>query len=136
MTEYSDMVEEARLKQKAERWGKQVTSIQANNGIIETRFKNGDVHYEENKEGWVNINPLKKHYTTCDPNGTDYKVDIKNIPLFWKDKISEIDINPDFDSSQVRSAEARRILEMVSHAEPFLRLSLINKIMKQYGYQK
>ena len=51
MTEYSDMVEEARLKQKAEKWGKQVTSIQANNGIIETRFKNGDVHYEENKEG-------------------------------------------------------------------------------------
>ena len=48
MTEYTDMVEEARLKQKAERWGKQVTSIQANNGIIETRFKNGDVHYEEN----------------------------------------------------------------------------------------
>jgi hypothetical protein len=51
MTEYKNMVEEARLKQKAEKWGKQVTSIQANNGIIETRFKNGDVHYEENKEG-------------------------------------------------------------------------------------
>ena len=63
MTEYTDMVEEARLKQKAERWGKQVTSIQANNGIIETRFKNGDVHYEENKEGgksWTVYKDLPK----------------------------------------------------------------------------
>ena len=63
MTEYTDMVEEARLKQKAERWGKQVTSIQANNGIIETRFKNGDVHYEENKEGgksWTVYKNLSK----------------------------------------------------------------------------
>ena len=63
MTEYTDMVEAARLKQKAERWGKQVTSIQANNGIIETRFKNGDVHYEENKEGgksWTVYKDLPK----------------------------------------------------------------------------
>ena len=90
--------------------------------------------YEENKENWVNINPLKKDYTTCNPNGTDYKVDIKNIPLFWKDKISEIDINPDFDTSQVRNAEAQRILDMISHAAPFIQMDLVNKIMKQYGY--
>ena len=51
MTEHTDIVEEARLRQEAEKWGKQIKSIQANGGIIETRFNNGDIHYRENKEG-------------------------------------------------------------------------------------
>ena len=34
MTQYSDKVEEVRLKQQAEEWGKGVKYIHANNGII------------------------------------------------------------------------------------------------------
>lgn len=51
MTEYKSLVEEAYINLQAEKWSKQVKSIQADKGIIETRFNNGDVHYEENKEG-------------------------------------------------------------------------------------
>ena len=51
MTEYKESVEERYKKLQAEKWGKQVKSILGDNGIIETRFNNGDVHYEENKEG-------------------------------------------------------------------------------------
>tara|TARA_R110002020_G_scaffold471732_1_gene699065 strand:- start:430 stop:681 length:252 start_codon:yes stop_codon:yes gene_type:complete len=51
MTEYKSLVEEAFINLQAEKWSKQVKSIQADKGIIETRFNNGDVHYEENKEG-------------------------------------------------------------------------------------
>ena len=51
MTEHTDIVEEARLRQEAEKWGKQIKSIQGSDGIIETRFNNGDIHYRENKEG-------------------------------------------------------------------------------------
>jgi hypothetical protein len=78
MTEYKELVEEARIRLQAEEWGKQVTSIQANNGIIETRFKNGDVHYEENKEGgksWTVYKGLPKQsllnrFLTAYPNSS------------------------------------------------------------------
>ena len=54
MTEFKDLVEETRIALEAEEWAKQVTSIQGSNGIIETRFNNGDIHYEENKKGGKN----------------------------------------------------------------------------------
>ena len=51
MTQYSDKVEKVRLKQEAESWGKGVKYLHVNDGIIETAYLNGDVHYEETKEG-------------------------------------------------------------------------------------
>ena len=51
MTQYSDKVEEVRLKQDAEKWGKGVKYIHANDGIIETAYYNGDIHFLETKEG-------------------------------------------------------------------------------------
>ena len=38
MTQYSDKVEEVRLKQAAENWGKQVKHLHFNNGIEEIKF--------------------------------------------------------------------------------------------------
>lgn len=49
--------------------------------------------YEENLDGWVNINPKKVDYTTIDKTGTDYKLTLDKLPLFWKNRIKEIDIN-------------------------------------------
>ena len=51
MTEYTDKVEKQRILMEAEEWGSGVKHIHANNGIIETAYQNGDVHYEETKEG-------------------------------------------------------------------------------------
>ena len=51
MTQYSDKVEEVRLRQEAEDWGKGIKYIHANNGIIETAYQNGNVHYEDTKTG-------------------------------------------------------------------------------------
>ena len=51
MTEYTDKVEEIRLKQDAEKWGRRVKYLHASNGMIETAFNNGDIHYKENWEG-------------------------------------------------------------------------------------
>ena len=50
MTEYTDMVEKARLEQEAEKWSKKVKYIHVNNGVIETAYNNGDIHYQETKE--------------------------------------------------------------------------------------
>ena len=41
--------------------------------------------YDKPRKGWVNINPLKKKYSFDDPkNGTDLKIPLEDIPLFWK----------------------------------------------------
>tara|TARA_R110002020_G_scaffold371926_2_gene583449 strand:+ start:260 stop:511 length:252 start_codon:yes stop_codon:yes gene_type:complete len=81
MTEYSDMVEEARIRLQAMEWAKQATSIQGSNGIIETRFNNGDVHYQENKKGgksWTLYKRLPKktlldRFLKAYPNSTPKK---------------------------------------------------------------
>ena len=49
MTQYSEKVEEIRLKQEAEEWANGIKYIHANNGIIETKYQNGNVHYEDTK---------------------------------------------------------------------------------------
>ena len=51
MTQYSDKVEEIRLKQEADTWGEGIKYIHVNNGIIETKYNNGNIHYFENKTG-------------------------------------------------------------------------------------
>ena len=45
MTEYTDKVEKQRILMEAEEWGSGVKHIHANNGIIETAYQNGNVHY-------------------------------------------------------------------------------------------
>ena len=51
MTEYKDRVEEVRVKLQVEEWAKGIRYIHANNGVIATKYNNGDVHYKENKKG-------------------------------------------------------------------------------------
>jgi hypothetical protein len=49
MTEFTDIVEKQRILMEAEEWGNGVKYIHANNGIIETKYQNGNVHYEDTK---------------------------------------------------------------------------------------
>jgi hypothetical protein len=61
--------------------------------------------YDKPREGWVNINPLKEKYSFEDPeNGTDLKITLKEIPLFWKERIAKIDINPKEDLKNLEHA--------------------------------
>ena len=92
--------------------------------------------YVENVEGYVNIHPLKPHFTTDDPNGTDFAYGLDKLPLCWKNRISQVDINPDFDDSLVRRAELKRLSNMLTFAGPFTSSSLVDKILNQYGFAK
>ena len=47
MTQYSDKVEEVRLKQDAEEWGKSIRYLHFNNGIEEIQYNNGDQHFHD-----------------------------------------------------------------------------------------
>ena len=49
MTEFTDRVEKQRVLMEAEEWGNGVKYIHANNGIIETKYQNGNAHYEDTK---------------------------------------------------------------------------------------
>lgn len=50
--------------------------------------------YDIYREGWVNINPQAKRYSFRDnKKGTDLKISLNEIPLFWKKYIKQIDKN-------------------------------------------
>ncbi len=66
--------------------------------------------YEKNREGWVNINPQAEKYSFRDPeNGTDLKIGLQDIPLFWKSRIKEIDINKAVDVKKLEQARKRNL---------------------------
>jgi hypothetical protein len=46
MTEYTDKVEAVKLRQELDIYAKSVSYIHASNGIVETKYNNGDIRYE------------------------------------------------------------------------------------------
>ena len=61
MTEYTEEVEKQRILQQAEKWGKGVKYIHANNGIIETKFNNGDIQYDrDGRISWHRERPTRE----------------------------------------------------------------------------
>lgn len=57
--------------------------------------------YPDKHKYWVNINPIIKNYSDLDQDGTDYKWVLEDVPLFWKDHISKIRINPNIDTEHM-----------------------------------
>jgi hypothetical protein len=52
--------------------------------------------YSDEKEGWTSLNPARPS-KMVDSNGVDIQGVLEDLPLFWKDHISDIDINPDIN---------------------------------------
>ena len=49
MTQYDEIVEKQKHVLAHEEWASQVKQLYAHDGMIETWYNNGDIHYEENK---------------------------------------------------------------------------------------
>lgn len=60
--------------------------------------------YNDRKEDWVNINPNADWLYAANPQGADYRWVLDDIPLFWRDRISELDMAPDYDISLMNQA--------------------------------
>jgi hypothetical protein len=91
--------------------------------------------YGDYKEGWVNINPKNNHYYAFDKNGTDYKILLEDIPYAWKDKIIEIDSNPNISEEEMLQYRLKAILETIYNDErynPHINDSLKEHILNQY----
>jgi hypothetical protein len=89
--------------------------------------------YDDRKEGWVNINPKSEYYYAFDKSGTDYKFTLEELPLFWKHRISEIDINPNIDEEELIQYRLKNILEMIytnAHIYPSKYHSYIDDAVK------
>ena len=49
--------------------------------------------YDDRKDGFVSINPLFETICTANPDHPELNIVLDDVPLFWKDRISEVDIN-------------------------------------------
>lgn len=97
--------------------------------------------YDDRKDSWVNINPKSEYYYAYDKSGADYKFTLEEIPLFWKDRISEIDINPNIDKEELLQYRLKTILEMIytspNHpVDKELETKILNEYLKQYPEYK
>ncbi len=64
--------------------------------------------YPEYRDGWVNINPSARDFSFRDrKTGTDLKIGLQDIPLFWKSRIAEIDINVNADLERIKEGREK-----------------------------
>ena len=96
--------------------------------------------YDDYKEGWININPKNENYYAHDKSGTDYKFEIDSLPLFWKDKISKTDINPDIDKEEMIQYYLKSILDVIYTSDEWeidkeVENKIISEYLKPYSYE-
>lgn len=59
--------------------------------------------YDDYREGWTNINPAAKKFSFQDSKkGADLKIGLEDVPLFWKNRIEKIDINPNANPKKIK----------------------------------
>jgi len=63
--------------------------------------------YDDYRDDWVNINPMKKAYIFENKNGVDLKTELDKLPSFWSNRISELDINKNIDQISLQQAIKR-----------------------------
>lgn len=60
--------------------------------------------YADRKNDWVNLNPKSDYLWATSPDGTDYRWVAADIPLFWIDKIVNMDTVPGFESDEMNKS--------------------------------
>ena len=91
--------------------------------------------YDDYKEGWININPKNDHYYAFDKTGTDYKFTLDDIPYIWKDRIIDIDSNPNISNEEMVQFRLKSILETIYNDpryNPYIEKSVENTILNHY----
>lgn len=68
--------------------------------------------FDKRDPNCVNINPMTKHLYAADPNGTDYKFTLDDIPAFWKPYIKEIIVADNVDHQAMAQARDKHYLDL------------------------
>ncbi len=113
----------------------QCPAIEIPDGFFENNIK---ISYGKNskpEEGWTRFYPAAEYYKATDSKGVDYKWTLKDIPLFWNNRIEEIyDHDCEFfNDEEMIQHRLKSVLEMV-HTHPSfpIDLALEEKIIKFY----
>lgn len=65
-------------------------------------------------EGKLHINPLIRNYATVDRDGVDSRMTLDDLPLFWRNRIVEIQQEADPKSIEIVRARNESVLRMVT----------------------
>jgi hypothetical protein len=110
---------------------------------IPIRFFENDIKirygYDDYKEGWTNINPKNNYYYAYNKIGTDYKFTLEDLPLVWKSRISNIDLNPNINEEEILQYRLKSILEMIYTSEYYVidkevEEKILNKYLENFNY--
>ncbi len=83
-------------------------------GFFENKIKIA-YGFSENKIGYTNINPCAKNFSFRDNKyGTDLKISLSEIPLFWKERIEEIVVAPSINHERLNLCSKRHFEKIVN----------------------
>ncbi len=91
--------------------------------------------YNDRKEDWVNINPQNPYYYAHNKLGTDYKFTLNDLPYAWKDRIIEIDINPDVLEEDIIKGRIDSVVQMLFNDprySPYIDIDVKDNVLKHY----
>lgn len=80
------------------------------------------------KPGYVHVNPLVPNYFWTDPTGVDYRWVLEDIPLFWKKRISKIEVAQEIDPRVMVAHRNESIIKSVSYLWKSSRQELLEHI--------
>ena len=114
---------------------------------IPTGFFDHDIKirygYEDYKEGWVNLNPKMQYkaatHISANILGVDNKITIDDIPLFWQNRVSKVDVRPNIDKKELIQHRLLAVLQMVysdnrynAHISDDLQAKILGEHLKTY----
>ena len=91
--------------------------------------------YSDYMEGWININPKFDNYKAYSLDGIDYKITLEDLPLVWKDKVADLDINPYVNEEEMIQYRLKNVLSMIYsdvRYNAYLDSEVEQKVLNQY----
>ena len=91
--------------------------------------------YEDYREGCFNLDPKNNYYRAYEISGTDDKTTVEDIPLFWKDRVVEMDINSYINKEELIQHRLYNVLQMIYSDErynPYIDSEVQERIIKAY----
>jgi hypothetical protein len=91
--------------------------------------------YNDYVEGWININPKFDNYRAHSLGGIDYKITLEDLPLVWKDKVVELDINQYVEEEEMIQYRLKDVLSIVysdTRYNAYLDSEVEQKVLNQY----
>ena len=73
--------------------------------------------------GYVNVHPCLANHSSVDPNGADCKWMLEDLPLFWRDRLSDLAFGPEFDRSTLIYSRNKAVQDIANSERVFLTVS-------------